>query len=342
MTGAPATIACLSARHPLVRRVRADWRRLTGGRRVRDADRPTLIACSGGADSSALALALAGVRPRPVLAHVLHDLRPPEDALADRDAARELAGLLGLAFAEASIAVASEPGNAEANARRARYRALDAIARERGCRFIVTGHHADDQLETVLMRLARGCSPRGLAGVHPTRPLSHATLVRPMLALTRDDGRGLCAQAGWAWREDRTNADTDRTRAAVRAHVLPELKRISPGVEHRVARAAPLWRDAGDLIEREARTLADSGFVLPGMWRWPLADLLGVPDAVLGAVVRLLAAGPGDGLGHARVTQVVRAIRNNRDRPRVCSLGPARVRVTGSGVEIVTEDAGDA
>jgi len=81
-----------------VRRIVRAWRALTGGRGVRDVDRRTLIACSGGVDSSALVLALATATEHLVVAHVVHDMRGAEDALADRDAARVLAERVGLGF----------------------------------------------------------------------------------------------------------------------------------------------------------------------------------------------------------------------------------------------------
>lgn len=347
MPGAQVTIACPNARHPVVRRVRAAWRDLTGGAPVRDAERRTLIACSGGADSSALALALAPVRAGLVVAHVVHDLRPEPEALADRDAARDLADRLELDFVEARVRVGDRPGNAEGNARRARYEVLDELARAHGCPFIASAHHADDQLETVVMRLVRGAGPRGLAGIMPTRRLAHATVVRPMLAVTRDECRALCESCGWRWREDATNADTDRTRAAIRAAVVPELKRLAPGVERRVGRAGTLLRDAGDLIEREARALAATGRVGDGSWRWARVDLARAPETVVGEMLRAIGSGDArrdaDRLGHAKIAPAVRAIRECRDRAAEFTLGRARARVTGAWVEITvnTEDATD-
>jgi len=347
MIGAQVTIACPNARHPVVRRLRASWRGLTGGGAVRDAERRTLIACSGGADSSALALALGGVRVRPVLAHVVHDLRPEAEVLSDRDAAAVLADRMGLVFAEARVRVAARAGNAEGNARRARYAALDELAAEHECPYIATAHHADDQLETVLMRLVRGSGPRGLAGIHPTRRLGHATLVRPMLTLTRAECRSLCGEFGWAWREDATNADEDRTRAAIRARVLPELKRLAPGVERRIGRAGAVLRDAGDLLEREARALEASGRTSDRTWRWARADLACAPESVVGEMLRAIGTRGGrlgaDRLGQASIRPVVRAIRECRDRGAEFRLGRARARITGARVEISvdTEDARD-
>jgi tRNA(Ile)-lysidine synthase len=168
------TIQRVSRRDRTVRTVSRAWRELTGGlTRGRDSQRRTLIACSGGADSSGLAIALASAVSKPrmqfVVAHVVHDMRAEDEALADRDATKGLAARLGLEFVESRVRLRGLSGNAEAVARRLRYAALKQLAEDHGCGFIATAHQADDQLETMLMKLIRGAGPRGLAGVAPSR-----------------------------------------------------------------------------------------------------------------------------------------------------------------------------
>ena len=230
------------------------WRALTGGPAVRDADRPTLLAVSGGADSSALALALAGRPGVRAIGHVVHDLRPAAEAQADLALVERLGERLGLPLHVERVRV--PPGNAEGNARTERYAALKRLAAATRCRYVASAHHADDVLETMLANLIRGSGPRGLRGPAPRRRLGNvAVLVRPMLHATRAQSEALCAHHDWAWAHDATNDDpgdqTARLRAALRARVLPVLEELRPGAATRAARAAEAVREAVGVLERE-------------------------------------------------------------------------------------------
>lgn len=227
------------------------WRELAKG--DSDADRPTLLACSGGTDSSGLVLALAcqatGVRSNLIVAHIVHDLRPAAQARRDLRITQALAKLAGLRCVQASVKVRTKAGNAEANAREARYNALGKLAEKYGCRVIATAHHADDQLETVLMRLIRGAGPRGLVGIRPSRRLSPGfsklQLIRPMLEVERADTERLVGQVPEPWKaaQDETNADLSRLRNAIRWKITPLLKELSPTVAKRVARNSRWFRE---------------------------------------------------------------------------------------------------
>lgn len=234
----------------------SEWRRLTGGKAVRDADRRTLIACSGGADSSALVLSLARHPESVAVAHVVHDMRPDPESAACLSSARRLAEGLGLPFVSVDIAAKAEGGNYEAAARRLRYEALARLAHESGCRFIATAHHADDQLETILLRLLRGAGPRGFAGIRAKRTLPDGVVViRPCLSIGRDKARALCHSCGWTWSEDASNGDLSRRRAALRANVLPAILSLDPSASRKAADAARLALLAADHLEQAGRAL---------------------------------------------------------------------------------------
>ncbi|MFN7022495.1 MAG: tRNA lysidine(34) synthetase TilS [Phycisphaerales bacterium] len=347
-------------RDPAVASIALAWRELTGS-----GDRRTLVACSAGCDSSALLLALSAVTSQLVVGHVLHDLRPTGETAQDRDAAGRLAGALGLPFVAAEVRVRGWAGNAEANARRARYGALASLAASSGCRFIATAHHADDQLESVLMGLLRGAGPRGLSGVARRRAL-HAgegapvTLVRPMLGsadgrcrpITRAECERLCAEAGWAWREDRSNADTALLRNALRGEVIPILRRLRPRAAEHAAAAAAIQSDMARLLGRAAvEQAARLGNLSAGRGDngdgslWPREEARALPPALLFEMLRVRLLDPGGGGGGSggadRLTRrvlgpIVRAVRDGRTDPRTFDLPmlpvPRRVRVEAERV----------
>ncbi|MFN0011242.1 MAG: tRNA lysidine(34) synthetase TilS, partial [Phycisphaerales bacterium] len=229
----------LDKRDPVVAGVIRRWRELTTLPRSRraGAGEPLLVACSGGADSSALVLMLAAATDKGIVAHIVHDLRPKREALADCDAAKRLAARVGWRFVQASIKVRALAGNAEANARRVRYEALATLARRCGVGFIATGHQGDDQIETVLMRLMRGSGPTRLAGIRARRVLPglpRVEVIRPMLTVSAADARRVCRGAGWQWQEDRTNADVRLLRNRLRVEVVPRLRKMRPDLAERV------------------------------------------------------------------------------------------------------------
>lgn len=234
------------------RRIIRSWRALTGGPAVRDDARPTLLAVSGGADSCALAFALAKRPGVKCIGHVVHDMRPQDEAEADRQLVEELGQLLDLPVYVRYVEVG--PGNAEASARQHRYAALAKLAADGGCRYVAVAHHADDVLETVLANLIRGAGPRGLRGPAPRRALDENTmLVRPMLHITRAHAEAICQAAEWEWAHDATNDDPDTgdapLRAAIRARVLPVMEGLRPGAAMRASRAADAFRHAVHVVE---------------------------------------------------------------------------------------------
>lgn len=299
------------ARDPAAREIARRFRSLAGEGRA-------VIACSGGADSSALALVIGAHNwtDRSTYSHVLHDMRPRGAAEADRDFVRALAVSLGGRFEEREVAV-PKGENAEGAARRLRYGALTDIARAHGCGVVVTAHHADDQLETILLALIRGAGPKGMAGMRPRRKLSDGvTLVRPMLGVSRADCERICAIAGVQWRVDATNSDVCRARAAVRHRVLPVLEELRPGAAARAAHSANLLHDAWLLVD--ARTTE----VFRDSLDWPRADLRAQTTLVVGEGLRRAFAHATSGAHKDRlprrvVEQAVAHIRSNSGETKV-------------------------
>jgi tRNA(Ile)-lysidine synthase len=294
---------------PAVRAVTRSWRGLTGG------GAPTLVACSGGADSVALALALWSAGASISLGHVVHDLRREPEAHADRDLVEALAGRLGCPFTVSSISVAGV-GNDEGVARLGRYGALASMAQDAGMRFVASAHHANDQLESMLMAIARGSGLEGLAGVADSRRIGGgALLIRPMLKVSRADTEEICAKAGVEWAHDLTNDDTNRLRSAVRAGPARSLTEIRPEAPAGAVRAGDLLRDAAMLVQDRALE------VFGHACQWERAALRHERGVVLGAGLRANAMRLTDGVGADALSRrvldpVVRAIRDDSTEPR--------------------------
>lgn len=235
---------------------------------------PALVACSGGADSLALAAGSAMLRwPMPV-AVIDHGLQADSADIA-QTAARQCRGL-GLAVTVRRVQVGTH-GGPEAAARTARYAALREIADGLP---ILLAHTLDDQAETVLLRLARGSGSRSLQAMAPV----DADLLRPLLGLRRDLLRAACEQAGLAPHEDQHNTDPRYARSRLRQHGLPALvEDLGPGVTLGLARSAALLREdntALDLWAKHAHT--DD-----------VAALTALPRAVLMRVIRSLSLQAG-------------------------------------------------
>ncbi len=332
--------------HPLVRRVARALRQRC---RVR-AGSTVVIGCSGGADSVALVRAMAMLagrrrwRLRLVVGHVQHHLRD-EDAEADAAFVARLAGGLGLGYERRDIHPVEQSGNLEAAARKQRYHALADIALKRGAAHVATAHHADDQLETLLMRLIRGAGTKGLRGIAWRRRLRTADenarvyAVRPMLEVERDQALDLLNALGQPWREDATNADTTRDRARLRHEVIPVIKAIRGDVAgkavalgeqfghlHQLVEqqvAAESTGEALDTIDRErARSL--NPIVLTQMLRRDLIHA-GVPaDRVPGHALHPVIEAVRDRVGGVRRFEFAEGIRIEVDRFRVRVLKATR------------------
>jgi tRNA(Ile)-lysidine synthase len=213
-----------------------------------------VVAVSGGPDSVALLRALAGLSvhgtPGPlVVAHVNHGLRGSESD-ADEDFVRDLSGRLQTTVAsnlewscrrlDTASRVREQGGNLEAVARAARYDWLAGLARERGLRWVATGHTADDQAETVLHRLLRGSGLQGLRGIPPQRVLAEGVrVVRPLLRLRRAEVLEFLEALKQPFRLDSTNSDATYTRNRIRHQLLPLLASdYNPAITEALCRLA--------------------------------------------------------------------------------------------------------
>jgi tRNA(Ile)-lysidine synthase len=191
-----------------------------------------VVACSGGADSTALLDILANLPGFPlhlVVAHLNHSLRGEESDGDERSvwaAARRYG--IQVEISRVDVAALGEEMrlSLEEAGREARYGFFREIALKHSASAIALGHHRDDQAETVLMRLVRGAGGSGLSGMRPRS----GEIVRPLLQLSRDEIEAYLRKAGLIWREDGSNADTRFMRNRVRHELLPLLETFNPEI----------------------------------------------------------------------------------------------------------------
>jgi tRNA(Ile)-lysidine synthase len=299
---------------------------------LRSSPQPVLVACSGGADSVALAAALAfeardaGVRVGGVT--VDHGLQPGSAGRADSTA--HLLRGLGLDPVVVLSAKVGEDGGPEGAARAARYAVLSAAAEQHAAR-IALGHTLDDQAETVLLGLGRGSGPRSVAGMVEHRP----PYWRPLLGVRRATAREACADQGLPVWDDPWNADPAYTRVRLRTEVLPLLEDVlGGGVAPALARTAAQLREDLDALDDLAAGASTAGDELR------VDEVGGLPAALRRRVLRLwLRAGGVPDLQAVHLAAVDALLVRWRGQGRVDLPGGAGVvRTSGRLVLLGPED----
>ena len=218
-----------------------------------------IVAYSGGIDSTVLLHALANSDSRiPVIAvYVDHGLDPESGRWGEHCAA--FARTLGVEFKAMTVSVDDYPGSGpEAAARQARYTALISIVRTDDC--LLSGHHENDQAETLLLNLMRGSGPAGLAGIGAAQAFGRGRLLRPMLGVPGDSIADYAARNQLSWLDDPTNVDSRFDRNFLRNDIIPVLTSRWPAVSNRLRRSAELVGEASELLDQLADIdLADCG-----------------------------------------------------------------------------------
>ena len=263
-----------------------------------------LVAVSGGADSVALLDLLASVaaerRWRLVVAHVDHGIQEGSAAVAQQ--VQALARRYDLPFEIGELELGR--GASETSARRARYAWLEATGKRLGADWLVTAHHQDDQVETILLRVLRGSGPAGLAGI-PSR--TRRGLIRPLLDFTHGELVAHARERGLVFHEDPANEDPRHLRSWLRRDVLPALEgRLGRQLRRdllRLGRAAASERRAWDSVLNR----------LPGLdlkndatgFDVARATLTGYDDALASVVIRAAARRAGLVIGPRRAREVL-------------------------------------
>ena len=210
-----------------------------------------LVAVSGGADSLALAYAVAAEAKKLAITvigvTVDHQLQSQSASQAEL-VVKQLSEMQ-LTCVVKKVTVDIKEG-LEASARKARYQAIDEVVKAENAVAVFLGHTKDDQAETVLLGLARGSGTRSLSGMAH----HNGIYIRPLLEITRSQNEEFCKEVGLTFWVDPHNVDSQFARVRVRTEALPTLeKTIGPGITDALARSAHLLRDDADALDHWAR-----------------------------------------------------------------------------------------
>ncbi|MBD2848413.1 tRNA lysidine(34) synthetase TilS [Paenibacillus sp. IB182496] len=255
-----------------------------------------LVALSGGPDSTALLHLLLQLAPAEGLtitaAHVDHGLRGKESA-AEAEAAGRLCRLLGV---EVQLLKADVSGHmtrtglgVQTAARELRYARLHEAAARCGASRVALGHQADDQAETVLMRMLRGSGLGGLSGIPVKRREKNVELIRPLLRITKAELIAYCQTAGLAYSTDSSNAKPDYIRNAIRLEALPQLRRFNPRLDATLARTAEVAAAEDAYMEaRTAELFKAHVHAVDGGYKASHKALLALPLALQRRLIKLI------------------------------------------------------
>ncbi|WP_370398013.1 tRNA lysidine(34) synthetase TilS [Tenacibaculum dicentrarchi] len=192
-------------------------------------DKKLLIAISGGVDSVVLTHLLNQLKYDISLAHCNFQLRSDQSDLDEKfikDLGKELEISVFSTLFETSKYAAKNKLSTQLAARKLRYNWFDELLKKHDFDYVLTGHHADDNLETVLINLTRGTGLDGLTGI----PAVNRTIVRPLLIFSREKIEKFALENNIKWREDASNAETKYLRNKIRHQVIPILKELNPSL----------------------------------------------------------------------------------------------------------------
>lgn len=306
---------------------------------------PVLVALSGGADSTLLCHLLSelGAREKFPLyaAHVNHNIRlEGGEAARDEQFCRELCNSLSIPLFVASVdvpALARESKRGiEEQARLVRYEFFARVMRENNIPILATAHNADDNLETQIFNLCRGCGIEGICGIPEVRGLKGVDgglTVRPMLSLPKSEVIALCREHGYEFVTDSTNSVPDYTRNAIRNRIVPELERLFSSPQRSAARLSASAREDNDRLTREAEEFLASGELIR------VKALSDMHPSVAKRVLRLLFSRVSSCSLESVHTEALLDLARSRDNALLSLPDGKRARIDG-GILSFEEDSG--
>jgi tRNA(Ile)-lysidine synthase len=316
-------------------------------RRLLAPNQRLLVACSGGADSVALLRLLCAVNQSHhwnwelIVGHVNHQLRGRESD-RDEEFVRKLAQLLQLPLRCKKLNLLRRDSKrivSENVARDGRYKALLAMAATSRCDAVLLAHHADDQAETILMRLLRGAGVTGLAGINEKERRGTVYLVRPLLPWPGAALRYWLKEINQPWREDLSNQDTHYLRNRIRYELLPALETYQPRIRELLQRNARHDRATADFLKRHADELLRTARFRRGTGAVSLAaDNIAKADPAPAAVALrtaiIAAGGDEDGINSTVLQEVLDKLQTGSLRGEIQFGGSIRLKLIRDRIHI--------
>jgi len=316
-------------------------------RAVRDAlqnfgvqrDQLILVACSGGADSLALAAAAVfeGTRVGIKIGAIIIDHGIQKETAQVARATEQTLLKLGLNPVQIISVKVSNSGGIEAAARNARYDAFETAATKLGASAVLLGHTMDDQAETVLLGLARGAGARSLSGMASIRGSESTSFLRPLLGIRRITTEAFCEDSGLSPWNDPHNDSTKFSRVRVRKHVIPVIENeLGPGMVEALSRTAEQLREDADYLD----ALAEAKFVeLVGTHSTSLdfsaVAVEALPTAIRNRVIKMALQVFSGTISRAHVVAVNELVTNWHGQ-KPLTLSGVRVERKGDSVTLKT------
>lgn len=273
-------------------------------------------------------LVKSGIRVTAV--HVNHMIRGDE---AERDAlfCAKRAAELGVDFVlfrkDVPALAASRGKGLEETAREERYRCFAEVMKKTGSPLLVTAHNADDNAETVLFNITRGCAAKGACGIPPVRPFpdGNGLIVRPALGISKSELLSYCEENGITFVTDSTNTDTSYSRNRIRREIIPVLKTINPGLLSSVSAFTDSIRTDCEYLDSLAR---DFAVAHPALYASELSSL---PAPIAARVITLSARKAGAAPEKRHIDAVLSAVTEGR-RIAVTLPGSIIARIGKAGL----------
>tara|TARA_B100000959_G_scaffold282821_1_gene350132 strand:- start:421 stop:1374 length:954 start_codon:yes stop_codon:yes gene_type:complete len=291
-------------------------------------DTDAVVGVSGGADSIALLLLCCSAAMQEsaqfkiVAAHINHGLRPEADK--EQQLVEQLCAQIGIHCVVKHVQVIPINSSIAAGARKVRYKALEEVASDADINTVAVAHHAEDQLETMLMALCRGGGLRKLSGMASVRPLtSQIALYRPLLHVEKRELISICELAKVSWCEDPSNKNPSTPRGRLRNDVIPIIRELWPAADKHASNASTILHAAADSFESSVALGTE----------WERTELTELPSPVISATLQKAV---GDCATFEIIQSITSAVEDTSTHPRTFQLSKAcRVEVTAHSVSVI-------